>query len=253
MKWFLGAVLAALFVSGLGGQVKAADDKDVKTILDKAIKALGGEEKLGKVKAATWKSKGTLTFNGGDNEFSTTSTVQGLDHFRSTFEGDFGGMKIEAVTVLAKDKGWRKFGDNQMDMDEAAIANEKRTVYLQVVPMTLMPLLKSKDFKIQAAGEKKVEGKDAVGLKVTPQDKKEFTLYFDKNSGLPVQTVAKVTGFMGEEFTQETTFSDYKEFDGIKKATKIVSKRDGEKFIESKITEFKLLDKVDPKTFDEPK
>ena len=78
-------------------------------------------------------------------------------------------------------------------------------------------------------------------------------MYFDKESGLPVQVVAKVTGFMGEEFTQETTYSDYKEFSGIKKATRATSKRDGEKFIETEITEFKVLDKVDPKTFEEPK
>jgi hypothetical protein len=61
-----------------------------------------------------------------------------------------------------------------------------------------------------------------------------------------------VVGFRGDEYTQETTFADYKDLDGIKKATKIVSKRDGEKFRDEEITEFKVLDKVDPKTFTEP-
>src|SRR5262245_20222790 len=220
MKWFLGAVLASMFVLGLGGWTTAADDKDVKAILDKAIKALGGEEKLSKVKAASWKTKGTISFGGSDNEFTGTSTVQGLDHLRSTFEGEFGGMKIEGVTVLAKDKAWRKFGDNQMELDGDALANEKRTVYLQVVPMTIVPL-KGDGFKVQAADEKKIGDKQTVGLKIMGPDKKDFTLYIDKESGLPVQSVAKVLGFMGEEFTQETTFSDYKEFDGIKKATTI--------------------------------
>ena len=92
-------------------------------------------------------------------------------------------------------------------------------------------------------------GKALAGVKVTPPDGKEFKLYFDKESGLPVRMVAKVAGFMGGEFTQETTFSDYKEVEGIKKAMKIVSKRDGEPFTEQQITEFKVLDKVDPKTF----
>jgi hypothetical protein len=59
-------------------------------------------------------------------------------------------------------------------------------------------------------------------------------------------------GFMGDEFTQETTFSDYQDMAGIKKATKISSKRDGEKFTEAQITEFKLLETVDAKTFAEP-
>jgi hypothetical protein len=252
MKWFLGSMLATMFVVALGVQAGAADDKNDNAILDKAIKALGGEEKLSKVKAATWKAKGTITFNGNDNKFTSTTTVQGLNHFRSVFEGEFGGNKVKGITVLAKDKGWRKFGDNINELDEQGLANEKRTVYLQVVPMTLLPL-KDKAFKVEAAGDKQIGGKPAVGLKVTGPDRKDFTLFFDKDSGLPVLLVAKVVGFGGDEFTQETGFSDYKEFGGIKKATKIVSKRDGEKFVETQITEFKALDKVDAKTFEEPK
>ena len=51
----------------------------------------------------------------------------------------------------------------------------------------------------------------------------------------------------------ETTFGDYKDFGGIKKATKIEVKRDGEPFQKMEVTEFKVLDKVDPETFTEPK
>jgi hypothetical protein len=62
--------------------------------------------------------------------------------------------------------------------------------------------------------------------------------------------VAKVVGFMGDEFVQETFLADFKDFDGIKKATKIENHRDGKKFLEQQITEFKVLEKVDPKTFE---
>src|SRR5262249_32646991 len=186
-----------------------------------------------------------------DSEFTSETTVQGLDHLRNTFEGDFGGNKVKGAVVIDGDKGWRQFGNDKMEIDKEGLAFEKRSVYLQVIPMPLVPL-KDKDFKVEAAGEEKVDGKPAVGLKVTGPDGKDFTIYFDKESGLPVKQVAKVRGFMGEEFTQETTFADYKDFDGIKKATKVVAKREGEKFLESQITEFKALDKVDPKTFAEP-
>ena len=87
---------------------------------------------------------------------------------------------------------------------------------------------------------------------MTAPDGKDFTLYFDKETGLPAKLVAKVSGFQGDEFTMETTFKDYKEFDGIKKATKTESKRDGQDFVKSEISEFKVLDKVDPKIFSEP-
>jgi hypothetical protein len=252
MTRLLGAVLLAALVSGPAGPAKGADDKDVQAVLDKAIKALGGAEKLGAVKAFTWKTKGTISFGGSDNEFTSTVTVQDLDHLRSEFEGEFGGNKVKGITVLVGDKGWRKFGDMGMELDKDGVANEKRSLYLQAIPVTLVPL-KGKGFKVEGAGTEKVGDKPAVVLKVTGPDGKDFKLYFDQESGLPVKQVAKVIGFTGEEFTQETTFAGYKDFGGIKKATKVESKRDGEKFLAQEITDFKPVEKVDPKTFTEPK
>jgi hypothetical protein len=138
-----------------------------------------------------------------------------------------------------------------MELEGDALANEKRQVYLQAIPSLLVPL-KGKGFKLESAGEEKVGDKPAAGIKVTGPDGKDFTLYFDKESGLPAKLVAKVIGFGGEEFTQTTIYTEYKDFDGIKKAIKAESKRDGEDFIKSEITEFKVLDKVDPKAFSEP-
>ncbi len=58
-----------------------------------------------KVKAVIWKSKGKIMFGGSDNSFTAVSTVQGFDHFRGEFEGDFGGNTIKGVTVINGDKG----------------------------------------------------------------------------------------------------------------------------------------------------
>ncbi len=245
MRWFLGAALAAAFLF-----VPArADDNDAKSILDKAINALGGEEKLGKANAFSYKSKGTVNFNGNDNDFNADVTIKGLDHFRR----EFGNDQFNGIVVLADTKGWRKFGDNSSELDENGITNEKRNVYLQVIPITLVAL-KGKGFKFESAAEGKVGDKPAAALKVTGPDNKEFTLYFDKESGLPVKMIApQVVGFQGQEYTQETTFAEYKELGGIKKATKIEVKRDGEPFQTMEVTEFKVLDKVDPETFTEPK
>lgn len=252
MKQFVSTVLAALLMSSLVG-LSRAGDQDTNAILDKAIKALGGEEKLGKATTVAWKSKGTITLNGSDNEFTSHSTLQGLDHYRSEFEGKFGDNDFKGVTVLNGDKGWQKFGDNDMEMDANAVTNEKHRINIAAIPTTLVQL-KGKGFKIESTADDKVGDKPAVGIKVTGPEGKEFKLYFDKESGLPVKLVATVAGFGGgDEYTQETTFTDYKNFDGIKKATKISSKRDGEKFVDIEITEFKVLDKVDAETFSQPK
>jgi hypothetical protein len=243
-------LLIALTFS-MAGFGQAGGDKNAQAVIDKGIAALGGAEKLGAVKAATWKAKGKVNFGGNENEFTSAVTVQGLDHYRSEFESDFGGNKFKGVTVLAGKKGWRKFGDNRTDLEGDGLANEKRNVYLQVVPMTLVPL-KGKDFKVESAAAEKVADKAASVLKVTAPDGKDFKLYLDQASSQPVKLVASVVGFNGQEFMQETNFGNYKDFQGIKKATKIEIKRDGEVFMTQEITDFRTIDKVDPKTFSEP-
>ena len=139
-----------------------------------------------------------------------------------TFEGEFNGNQFKAITVVNGDKGWRKFADNLMEMEADGLAGEKRNFYLMVTSLTLVPLTGT-GFKIESAPEEKVGDKAAAGLKVTGPDGKDFKLYFDKETGLPVKQVARVLGFMGDEFTQERHFSQYKDFNGIKRPTKIVS------------------------------
>jgi outer membrane lipoprotein-sorting protein len=250
MKAFLCAALTLVFVTA-GGFSARADEKDPNAVLDKAIKAAGGEEKLKKLDAMTWKSKASITFNGDSNPMTFQATVQGLDRYRTEFEGEFGGNSVKGLVVLNGNKGWRRFGEEKMDMDDDAVANEKRRIYLQVIPNKLV-ILKDKGYKLEAADEQKVGDKPAAGIKVTGPDGKDFTIYFDKESGLPVRVVAKVVGFDNQEYTEETTRKDFKDVDGIKIAMKSESKRDGEDFFKSEITEFKALDKVEAKTFDEP-
>ena len=219
-------------------------------VLEKAITALGGAEKLEKIKSITWKAKGTITFQGMESPMTTTVTVQGLDHAKQEFEAEFGGNKIQGVSVLAGDKGWRSFAGNKMPQEN--MDDEKRNLSLSVLPITLVQL-KGKGFKLATLPEEKLGEKPAMVLKVTPPKGNDFRIYFDKESGLPVRLVAKVVGFQGEEFTQDTTLSGYKMLGGINKATKITSKRDGEKFMEQEITEFTTSEKeADSKLFTEP-
>jgi hypothetical protein len=242
--------LAAIF--GFVSTACVADEAQVNQILDKAMKALGGQEKLSKVEAFTWKSKGKVTIEGNDNEFHAQATVKGLDHFQYVFEGEFNGNPFKAISVLSGERGWRKLGDQVLEMEPDAVKNEKRTVYLMVVSSLIVPL-RSKEFKVQAGADESVGGKPSRVLKVTGPDGKDFTLSFDKDSGLPVRQVAKVAGWMGEEYVQDVTYSDYKDFGGIKKPTKITLKRDGETFVSQELVEFKVLDKVPAETFAAPK
>jgi hypothetical protein len=251
MKQVLIVAFAAMVLSHSAGFVLADVTADATAVIDKAIAALGGAEKLAAVKAATWKTKGKIILQGQENKMSSTVTVQGLDHSRQEFEGEFNGDEVKGVNVMAGDKGWWKFGETARELDKDALENQKRTIYLQAVAATLLPL-KDPGVKFEAVTEEKVGDKPAVAVKAKSPDGKEMQIFFDKESNLPVKQVAKVTDFRGNEYVQEATYSDYKDFNGIKRATKIELKRDGQKFGEQEITEFKVLEEVEPSTFAEP-
>ena len=249
-KCICGAFLAAFVL--VATHPARAEEGDAKAVIDKAIKVLGGEEKLAKaLKGSTVKIKGAITFGGNDNPITIETTLGGLTQYRSKFEGEFMGNKVEGVTVLNGDKGARSFAGNDMELEGDMLASEKRNIYLTALASLIVPV-KEKGFKCEAAGEEKVDNKAAVVLKITGPDSKDCKMYFDKESGLPVKQVAKVNNFMGQEVTQETTYANYKEMGGIKKATKTIIKHDGEKLMELETTEFKVLDKVDTKIFEKP-
>src|SRR5262249_32925302 len=164
-KCIMGLFLAAL-VLVVAGPTRA-EEGDSKAVIAKAIKAMGGEEKLTKaLKGHTVKEKGILSIMGGDNPISIEVTVAGLDKYRSKFKGEFGGMEIEGVTVVSGDKGTRSFAGNDMEMDKDGVASEKRNIYLAAIASLVVPL-NEKGFKSEAAGEEKIDGKAAVALKVT--------------------------------------------------------------------------------------
>jgi hypothetical protein len=236
LRW---ACVVAL--TSLGSAVQADDSN---AIIEKAIKAFGGREKLEKLHVTEVKTKGTINIGGNEGPFSGQAIVQGLDHYRMQFEGEFAGNKITGMTVVNGNKGWKKFGDDVAPLDKDALRNEQRMLYLQLA-VSNPNLLTSKGFKVIKA--------DKGAITATGPDGKEFTIHYDATTGLPTKLVATVLGFTGEENKQETTYSDYKDFDGIKRATKTVTKRDGEPFLKQNLVEFKVVGKVDAKTFNQPK
>jgi hypothetical protein len=244
MRWIHRAVVAILPFLATSVPARSEDPKAT-TIIDRAIAAVGGEERLAKITAFTWVGTVTFNVNGGARTDDVEFTVNGLGHLRRKWGSN--------LMVVAGDKGWQKRGDTAREMMADAVAREKRNIYLQVIPVTLVPL-KGKGYKCEAAEEDKVGEKPAVVVKVTAPDGKDFTLFFDKETGLPVKEVAQLEIPGGRLVTTETTFADYKDFGGIKKATKIEFKSSGFGSGGSQvISDFKILEKLPDDTFAEPK
>ncbi|HWE35950.1 MAG TPA: hypothetical protein VG406_05200 [Isosphaeraceae bacterium] len=105
----LVATLATVLLLNPIGAARADEKADA--ILDKAIKALGGKDKLEKADAMSWKCKVTLRFQGNESEIDGEVTVQGLDHVKSVVDDGDGDSR--SITVLNGDKGWMKYGQEE--------------------------------------------------------------------------------------------------------------------------------------------
>jgi hypothetical protein len=247
-------LLSAVLVSVTTSAVCADEQADLKAIVDKAIKAGGGEANLAKYKAETFKAKGKFYGMGEGLDYTGEWAVQPPVSMRVRIDGEAGGMKFSFVNVVHGDKVWKKFGDATMAVeDKEEVAEAKEQTYVAWVTK-LLPLRKETGFELAALGEVKVNDKPAIGVRVSRKGRRDVNLFFDKDKGLLVKSETVVKDLMagGKEVTQETLYADYKEVSGVQVPMKLVINRDGKKYVESELTEVELKEKLDDSVFDKP-
>jgi hypothetical protein len=245
--------VGVLFLFLATGIVKSDDATEPRAVIDKAIKALGGEANLSKFKAVSMKGKGTYYGNGDGIPYTGEWEIQLPDKGKFSVESSANGQTFRFMIVVNGNKGWIKFNDDVKEMGKDQLAEERERLYGDQVA-TLVPL-KDKAYKLASLGELDVKGQKAVGVRISHKDYRDVLLYFDKKSGLPVKSETMVKDIMagGDRLiTQEAFVSDYKEFDGVKHATKTVMMRDGKRYVEADFSEIRPAEKLDDNLFGQP-
>jgi hypothetical protein len=230
------AVFAVSFMLVLAVSVRADDQSDPRAIIDRAIQAAGGEAALTKNKAHTWNETGTFYGFGDGVPFKGAYAAQFPEKFKMAIENFI-------TVIVVGDKGW----NNGAEMDAQQLAEWKEFSYAGGVS-SLLPL-KDKGFTLTVVGESKVGDQAAVGVKVAHEGHRDITLYFDRKTGLLAKAATRVKQEDGKEVAQETEQRDYKDMNGIKVPTKIVVQRDGKRFIEAEVADWKGTDKLDNSIF----
>ena len=245
---FVGSVLTT------AACVKAGAD-DPKAIVQKAIDAMGGEQKLAAYKTTV--SKGTCTFYGNGRGINCTGEwfEQLPEKLKASYVMDVGGRKMTRVEIITKDAGWTVMGGRTRAASADHIADVHEGLEALYASTLLFPL-KEPAYQLSSAGEAKIEGRPALGVKVSRnikgQGRRDFTLYFDKEHGYLVDLQIRLKGMDGREVEQDTIYSGYRDFDGVRSFSKSVTKREGKIFLETEIAEFKTPEQLPPHTFDKP-
>jgi hypothetical protein len=226
----------------------AADNP--KAIVEKSIKAMGGMEKVAKYKAAVTSAKGTIVLMDNEVEFGIEMSHQYPDRMKNEIKIDAMGMSIKIIQVYRAGKGWMSIQGNTMELEDENLDDLKNEMHSLTVE-SLAPLLVGDTYKLELIGEAKVSDKPAVGVRVSAKGHKDISLFFDKESGLLVKT-QKRTKEAGVEVDEENFYSDFKEIDGVKLPMTLKILHDGKKFLDAKVTEAKLLEKLDDDVFAKP-
>jgi len=246
------SILALAALVFLSPSLRADDAADARAIVEKAVKALG-HQPGDKLTAISWKDNGKFSGGGMSMPYTGDFYFQWPDKYRFAVSADLEGMKLTFTAIANGNKAW----ESALGMTQE-MTGEKHEYFMNQVHTlgitSLLPLLKDKEFKLATAGEKEVDGKKTLLVKVTRDKKPTVTLYFDKETGLLAKSETRVKDeFQGwKEVTDETFFSDYKEVGGKKRFGRMKIVRDGKTMLDSTLSEQKTADKLDPKLFEKP-
>jgi hypothetical protein len=215
-SWFLAVALLASHE-----QRPASTEAQARALVEKAVAAQGGLERLTRARGTRSLFKGTfqdgLKFDG--ESFNQNG---GKLHLRLTFKDNaMGGLR---VLVLDGTKGWLKANGVTNDLDSDFQARVKTSSHVDRVS-GLTALLKDKGYSLSLLGESKVKDIPALGVKVARAGLPDVSLFFDKKTGLLLKAAHRsVEPFTKQEVAKEMYFADYRTLDPAAEDEKTLTK-----------------------------
>ena len=172
-------------------------DIDINKVMNNYINAIGGKAKLEAVNSYLLIAEAEMQGMKLNLEMKKTSK----DQFMQDVKVMGNSMSKQ---VFNKESGYVVMQGQRKEMDEA----ELKKVREESAPFPELGYLNG---GVVLDGIEDINGKKAYKIKIS----EEKTLYYDVESGLKIQEVTKAE-MMGQQMTSTTTFSDYREVQGIK-------------------------------------
>jgi len=235
-------------VAGLAGEEKA-DQKTVRAVIENAIQAHGGAERLAKLNAVRWKIDGVAELSGGSIRFSAELTNRLPDRHRVAFT--VAGDTEASLRVVNGKKAWKRVDGRTEELAGDELSDALASVYHGYV-RSLNPLIKNAEFGLSLVGEAKVDDRSAVGIRVEAKGRPGINLFFDKENGLLLKAERRSLGPNRQEATLETYYRDYKSFEGVMQPTTLVLHYDGKFHMRQEVTELRFLDEIEDSHFQKP-
>jgi acetyl esterase/lipase len=240
----LGLILLAAFPSSAA--------EEARTVLEKAIRAYGGEAKLSKLKTMTSKAKGKGIVNfGGEVSFTLETCWQWPDRLKNTATVTI-IRPVAFVEILAGDDAWSSYDDKPGFLDAAKRDELRAQAHVRRLQQ-LTPLLDDNLYELSVLGEIHIDDRPAVGIGVACAGEHDVRLYFDAETNLLAKIEWRSLNESGVKMiVHEDLLSEYREIDGVPTATKLLRRRDGKKILELNYTEVRYPDQLASAEFADP-
>jgi outer membrane lipoprotein-sorting protein len=254
MRWCGLCVVGLLFAGA--ASVRADDQADGVKLVDAAIKASGGEQKLKKLETLSLKGNGKVMEGNNEAEMTIDASAKSHDRWRLQLDVTMNGRTKSILIVINGDMGWAKHEDKVEDAPAPVLKVIKQEFRALRMAQMLTPL-KDKGVKLSLLGEVKINDRAALGLKAVQENQPDVDIYFDKETHLPVKCELRIKEPKGDqegdkEITTTWLFSEVKAHDGVKHPMKIVLNVEDKKMMELELKEVKPGAKLEDNAFDKP-
>lgn len=227
-----------------------ASDRDTALgVINQAIQAQGGEQRLVKSRLRQRQANGVRFLQDAEQPFTTDLVMALPDRFHDTIDIGAEGQKKRLLQILNGDKGWCASDGEATEMGPEEVNLLREEAY--VVWLTTLVPLRDPAFELAPLPEIKVNGQPASGVKVSSKDHAAVQMFFDKQTGFLIR-VERRFRIAGLAVTGEYLFTDYKDYDGLKLPSKQTDVANGSKETELSITSYKFPEKVDDNLFGRP-
>lgn len=192
--------------------VKTADASVTpQSILQKAVDAYGGAAAIASIKDITM--NGTAALQGMNLNVTQKLVVP------SAYSQEIGMQGMVLQKRMLKDG---KYMVSAQGQQKEADAKEKEEINEEASFIPEQYMLKQTGYQYTLKGIEQVNGKDAYALAVKSPAGRQFTNYYDVQTGLLVKKVTVMESPQGS-MTISSVLSDYKPFNGVQLPTKLAN------------------------------
>jgi hypothetical protein len=249
--------MAAAAALAVIGSLTADDAADARALVERALQAAGGLDRLAKPRSYTFKQELTTRTKKAPDGVTSTATFyyQPPKKYRMEEDGRFNGKPVSYVEVINGNRGWGKRDGVVRPLAPRDVAHPLEVQ--QGFGYKFILVLRDSSSPPTWLGRSTIGDRPVVGIKITRrvvQALEERRLFFDPVTNLLARSELRTKLSTGGEMATEQTWDDWKMIDGVAvphKVTHVVKDSAGTTF-ERTYRDFKFVDNLDPHLFDQP-